>query len=66
MSHGSTSATKAGMNSMQMIEATEAGNASGALNYAMEAACLLAEMQRYPPNLPAVATADVLILVPLW
>lgn len=38
---------KAGMNSMQMIEATEAGNASGALNYAMEAACLLAEMQRY-------------------
>lgn len=38
---------KAGVNSMQMIEATEAGNASGALNYAMEAACLLAEMQRY-------------------
>ena len=38
---------KAGMNSMQMIEATEAGNTSGALNYAMEAACLLAEMQRY-------------------
>lgn len=32
---------------MQMLEATEAGNSSAALNYAMEAACLLAEMQRY-------------------
>lgn len=38
---------KAGVNSMRMIEATEAGNAAGALNHAMEAACLLAEMQRY-------------------
>lgn len=38
---------KAGLNSMQMLEATEAGNSSAALNYAMEAACLLAEMQRY-------------------
>jgi len=33
---------KAGLNSMQMLEATEAGNSSAALNYAMEAACLLA------------------------
>ena len=38
---------KAGVNSMRMIEATEVGNAAGALNHAMEAACLLAEMQRY-------------------
>lgn len=38
---------KAGVNSMRMVEATEAGNAAGALNHAMEAACLLAEMQRY-------------------
>lgn len=38
---------KAGVNAMQMVEATEAGNTAGALNAAMEAACLLAEMQRY-------------------
>ena len=36
---------KAGVNAMQMVDATEAGNTAGALNAAMDAACLLAEMQ---------------------
>lgn len=37
----------AGVKAMQMIEATEAGNTAGALNAALDAACVLAEMQRY-------------------
>lgn len=50
---------KAGVNSLQMLEATEAGNAQAALNYAMKAAVLLAEMQSYSKEISAAINKHV-------
>lgn len=50
---------KAGLNSMQMLEAIEAGNSTDALNDAIEAACLIAEMQRYSREVSAAINKHV-------